>query len=183
MARKYKVAPDDTLSEIAQRFYGDGSLFTLIASANGIDDPNVIHVGQVLSIPDLPQHWEVFQARLPFTIGAGAVLKFDDRVPKGKRLVIETVSGHYTGDGAVLDVVRLSPDTGPLRCAFPWIQCGSFGDIVNETRFFGFNHSVRLYFDGPTQLIVEQGFRALKSGGVCAGQYHLSGFLEALPPI
>jgi len=181
MARTYKVAAGDTLSGIAQRFYGDGSLFTLIAAANEIANPDQIPAGKVLSIPDLPQHWEVFQTTAKFHVGTHPVT-FEDKVPRGERLVIETVSGFYLGAGAVLGAARLSPSPGPvLRCAFPWIQCGSVNDVINDQRFFGFNHCARLYCDGPTMLVMEAELRILTTGGICSGQYHISGFLEALP--
>jgi nucleoid-associated protein YgaU len=52
MSRKYQVQTGDVLTKIAQRFYGDATLFGLIAAANQLADPNKIAVGQVLSIPD-----------------------------------------------------------------------------------------------------------------------------------
>jgi LysM repeat protein len=50
---QYTVVANDTLGAIAQRFYGDASLFPRIFEANRhlIKDPNVISVGQVLRIP------------------------------------------------------------------------------------------------------------------------------------
>jgi len=36
---------------IAERFYGDGSQYPKIASANGIANPDLIMVGQELTIP------------------------------------------------------------------------------------------------------------------------------------
>lgn len=53
LARKYTVVAGDTLSELAEQFYGDASLFTLIAAANHLPDPDFIKVGQVLRIPEL----------------------------------------------------------------------------------------------------------------------------------
>jgi nucleoid-associated protein YgaU len=49
--RTYTVVSGDTLSAIAQRFYGDGSEYQQIADANGIANPDLIHPGQVLTIP------------------------------------------------------------------------------------------------------------------------------------
>lgn len=46
-ATTYAVQPGDTLSSIASRF---GTTYTAIAAANGIANPNLIYVGQVLSI-------------------------------------------------------------------------------------------------------------------------------------
>lgn len=49
----YTVIRGDTLFDIAQRFYGDGNKFPIIAQANGIADPDRIFPGQVLRIPDI----------------------------------------------------------------------------------------------------------------------------------
>lgn len=49
--RTYTVVSGDTLWAIAERFYGDGSKYPQIASASGITNPDLIHPGQVLTIP------------------------------------------------------------------------------------------------------------------------------------
>lgn len=50
---QYTIMPGDTLSAIAQRFYGDGALFPRIFEANRdqVSNPNMIFPGQVLRIP------------------------------------------------------------------------------------------------------------------------------------
>src|ERR1700731_4924898 len=53
VSQQYTVLSGDTLSEIALKFYGDASLFPLLAVVNHIPDPNVIHTGDILLIPDL----------------------------------------------------------------------------------------------------------------------------------
>jgi nucleoid-associated protein YgaU len=47
------VQPGDTLSKIAQKYYGDASLYTKIFQANRdvLSDPNKIMPGQKLRIP------------------------------------------------------------------------------------------------------------------------------------
>ncbi|HET9257373.1 MAG TPA: LysM peptidoglycan-binding domain-containing protein [Pseudonocardiaceae bacterium] len=50
--RIYTVISGDTLWAIAERFYGDGSQYPKIASANGIANPDLIMVGQELTIPE-----------------------------------------------------------------------------------------------------------------------------------
>lgn len=47
----YTVQYGDTLSGIAKELLGDASRYKEIAALNGIDNPNVIKVGQVLKIP------------------------------------------------------------------------------------------------------------------------------------
>jgi nucleoid-associated protein YgaU len=49
----YVVQSGDTLSKIAQKYYGDASLYTKIFQANRdiLKDPNKIFPGQKLKIP------------------------------------------------------------------------------------------------------------------------------------
>ncbi|OBK21816.1 lectin [Mycobacterium asiaticum] len=49
--RTYTVVSGDTLWAIAERFYGDGSKYQVIADASNIPNPDLIHPGQVLTIP------------------------------------------------------------------------------------------------------------------------------------
>lgn len=52
-ARTYTVVKGDSLSKIAKRVLGDASLWPRIYEANRsiIKDPDLIHPGQVLTIP------------------------------------------------------------------------------------------------------------------------------------
>ena len=52
--QSHTVVAGDTLWALAQRFYGSGNLYPVIAAANAIPNPDHIEVGQVLSIPDTP---------------------------------------------------------------------------------------------------------------------------------
>ena len=53
---RYAVVAGDTLSALAARFYGDASLYPLIATASGITNPDAIDVGQSLVIPEITRH-------------------------------------------------------------------------------------------------------------------------------
>ena len=187
MARKYTIKTGGTLSGIAQLFYGDSSLFPLIAGANGITNPNVVAVGQVIAIPDLPQHWEPFTTFGEFDDNGESIgrFKFPNKVPPGKRLVIETVTGCYYGDGAVLGPAVLSVEQSDDRLAnhsFPWVEGGAMSDLKQDRRFFGFNHYVRIYVNGPNSIQFDA-FGGSFYGGDSSfsGRYTVSGFLEALP--
>ena len=52
--RTYTVVAGDNLSKIAKHFYGDANKWKRIIEANRdtIKNPDVIHPGQVLKIPD-----------------------------------------------------------------------------------------------------------------------------------
>lgn len=51
-ARTYTVKSGDTMWGIAQQFYGNGSMYIKIASANNVANPNMIYPGQVFTIPE-----------------------------------------------------------------------------------------------------------------------------------
>jgi nucleoid-associated protein YgaU len=66
--RTHVVVAGDTLFELARRFYGNGALFPVIATANGIADPDRISVGQVLVIPPLTRTYVVVKGDTLFGI-------------------------------------------------------------------------------------------------------------------
>lgn len=195
MARKYQVQAGDTLSTIAQRFYGDETLFNLIAAANQLANPNKIAVGQTLSIPDLPTHWDVVQVNgnvLVEKTGA-LVVKIPCPIPAGMRLVIEHVSGSCIdvhGTVTPLDLGELDSmnlDDAPVA-SFPWIQSIYADDsaAADLRRFFAFHTPTRLYVAGPTDHLTFGGYffgldgNQEGSGGVSVS---VSGYLEANPPV
>ena len=51
MFREYTVQSGDTLSKIAEQFYGDTALYNELARFNGIENPDSIEVGQVIEVP------------------------------------------------------------------------------------------------------------------------------------
>src|SRR5688572_1026163 len=55
-AETYTVKSGDSLSKIAKQAYGDGSKWRAIFDANRdqLDDPDLIHPGQVLKLPAQP---------------------------------------------------------------------------------------------------------------------------------
>ena len=56
--KTYVVQKGDSLSKIAKREYGDAQAWRRIFDANRdqIQDPDLIHPGQTLKIPDAPQN-------------------------------------------------------------------------------------------------------------------------------
>jgi LysM repeat protein len=52
-SQQYTVVSGDTLSALCRKFYGNGSsaYYKALAAYNGITNPNVLRVGQVLTIP------------------------------------------------------------------------------------------------------------------------------------
>jgi nucleoid-associated protein YgaU len=52
VVRKYTVASGDTLSAVSERFYGDPNRYEQIADASDVSNPDLLHRGQVLTIPD-----------------------------------------------------------------------------------------------------------------------------------
>ncbi len=194
MSRKYKVQAGDILSGIAQRYYGDSTLFGLIATANQLADPNKITVGQVLAIPDLPKHWDVVQVTWNSTISKTGflVIKIPCKVPAGMRLVIETVSARCVNQKGMLSPMALGEVNEPLGCIdkplafFPWIQSFLSEDFEDKgrDRWFGFHTPARLYVDGPVDHITfSSGFVGLENNtGYAKAEVCVTGYLEAAPP-
>ncbi len=56
MIRTHVVVPGETLSALALRYYGDPELYRLIATVGGVDNPDVIGVGQRLIFPDFTRY-------------------------------------------------------------------------------------------------------------------------------
>ena len=53
----YKIQSGDTLSQIALRFFGDQTRYLEIAAANDISNPNLLHPGQEIFIPQFNKGW------------------------------------------------------------------------------------------------------------------------------
>jgi len=49
---EYKVKAGDSLSKIAQEVYGDRMMWPVIARANKIANPNIIHVNATIKVPN-----------------------------------------------------------------------------------------------------------------------------------
>jgi LysM repeat protein len=192
MSRKYQVQTGDVLSKISQRFYGDATLFGLIAAANQLPDPNKIAVGQVLSIPDLPSHWDVIQATGSNQVSATGPLavQVPCNVPAGMRLVIETVSAECVLQPGVLfplilgELDVLMRPVNPLAF-FPWVQTFYGADVTDgSSRWFGFHSETRLYVAGPVDhLTFSAGFAGPEpnEGGFAEVHVCVNGYLEAAP--
>jgi nucleoid-associated protein YgaU len=52
--RTYTIRAGDSLAAVAQQTYGDRDLYRMLADNNGIADPDLILVGQVIRIPANP---------------------------------------------------------------------------------------------------------------------------------
>ena len=81
LVQTYTVVAGDTLSGIAVRFYGSAGRVPMLAAVNGIADPDVIEVGQVLIIPDVSHLYTVAAGDTLFGIalrfyGVGSLFGF-----------------------------------------------------------------------------------------------------------
>jgi nucleoid-associated protein YgaU len=51
--QSYTIKSGDNLSKISKLFYGNPNHYPAIAKASGIEDPNVIKIGEVITVPVL----------------------------------------------------------------------------------------------------------------------------------
>jgi LysM domain len=193
MSRKYQVQAGDTLFAVAKRFYGEPTYFGLIAAANPSIDPNKISPGQTISIPDLPDHWDVVQATGTTRIDKTGIFSVEIAcpIPAGMRLVIENVSGRLVQSEGVLSPIVLGQTDILARpvnpvAFFPWVQSFYSGDIQNpiDQRWFAFHSATRLYVIGPLQnLTFSAGFAGLNPDGSGFADAYIcvNGYLEANP--
>jgi LysM repeat protein len=194
MARNYQVHPNDTLSGIAQRFYGDPTLFGLIATANNLANPNLIVPGQILRIPQLPAHWDVLQGFAEFDTGPLQVVltrigvDVDVRVPAGMRYVVENVSGFvFSVEGIWVEAVRFGEgvSSDPPWWFFPWTARPPAPEPGARAQF-AFNFVTKMYLDGPIDFVsfsIDVNIDANPTNSSAHGWVALAGYLEALPPV
>jgi len=73
--KTYTVQTGDSFFLIAQKFYGNGHTYTLLAAYNNILDPNALEVGQVLNIPSIEQLQQSAQQalRIWHNYGSGSI--------------------------------------------------------------------------------------------------------------
>ena len=96
-AGQYVVAPGDTLGAIARRFYGDAGLYGRLAAANGVKNPNLIRVGQVLTIPPADQLPAAAAPSVSQQVAKAATATWDE---KFQRCELKT------GKEQVLDILK-----------------------------------------------------------------------------
>lgn len=73
----YTVVAGDSLSKLAQRFYGDVHAYTRIAERNNLDPQSILLIGQKLVIPaatDPVEEVQVTAQHLPATLPRGGAL-------------------------------------------------------------------------------------------------------------
>ncbi|MCC3769542.1 hypothetical protein [Streptomyces sp. UNOC14_S4] len=96
-------------------------------------------------------------------------------------MTIETVTGFYFTDGGGM-LGSAFMDIRGISYAFPWVECGApIPPLSTARRFFGFNHAVRLYVDGPAVLQFDADGGAGAGIDTADGEYSVTGYLEALP--
>ncbi len=106
-AGSYTVEQGDSLWEIARWVYGDGSLYTRLAAANGIVNPDLIYPGQRLTLPDA----EALPPARAAAVAAQIVERTETRLLTAAELAEESSPGaERLGD--LKWKVRLSRESG-----------------------------------------------------------------------
>ncbi len=94
----YIVKPGDTLYDIAKKYYGRGELWTIIAKANPLINPDRLLVGQKLEIPSKVEAEDGYEseASLPAGVDRSQVRAY--RVKKGESFY--TIARDELGDAS-----------------------------------------------------------------------------------
>lgn len=113
----YAVRPQDTLSAIAKRYYGDGLVWVRLSKANNLADPDQLYVGQLLRMPErgLISHINLHRLRLmetPDEQVADAYARCFYGLEKGETLedAVVQVGGSRSALDQVIDYNRLIDD-------------------------------------------------------------------------
>jgi S-formylglutathione hydrolase FrmB len=118
MVRTHTVVAGETLSALALRFYGDGGLYRLIATASGIANPDVINVGQRLVFPDFTRYTVVAgetlsalavrfygDAELSWLIADASGIAESAAIGAGQQLIIPEITSHTVVAGDTLSAL------------------------------------------------------------------------------
>src|SRR6056297_232688 len=112
--RTLRVAPGDTLSEIAAREVGNPLLFVALARLNGVDQPRRLAVGAELRVPQdsaSPAEDQTGDDALAepavAAVEAGEVIGQDDASPEARRSELETVAEYLLASGQPTDAREL----------------------------------------------------------------------------
>jgi len=73
---EYKVVANDSLSKLADKFYGDMELWSVLARENNIANPNIIFVDSTLTIPSKDRALQLKEqmAQTSYKVAAGDTL-------------------------------------------------------------------------------------------------------------
>jgi len=114
--KTYLVKPGDTLSKIAQAFYGDPKKFDVIARANTITNPASIFVDQTLNIPELAAPANV--SSLPALDAEKYQLPLTEyfHEPQAKRMIVL----HFTAGPSASSAFNTFKNS-PSKVATPYI--------------------------------------------------------------
>jgi S-formylglutathione hydrolase FrmB/phage tail protein X len=118
MIRTHTAVAGETLSALALRFYGDGELYRLIATASGIANPNALGVGQRLLFPDFTRYTVVAgdtlsalatrfygDAKLGRLIAGASGIAESAAINAGQRLTVPRITRHTVATGDTLSAL------------------------------------------------------------------------------
>src|SRR5437868_4450731 len=159
---QYSVQQGDSLYSIAQRAYGDGSQWPVIANANNISDPNLIYSGQVLYIPVIsPKPGYDYTVQQGDTLDSVALQAYGDgnrwsviaganQIPKaGQKLYIPSITNCTVMSAEGLNARAQPTSQSALVTSFSAGTVLSYFEFVNGENVSGnplWGHSIEGYY-------------------------------------
>lgn len=110
---EYKVVSGDSLSKIADKYYGDMMMWPVIAQANKISNPNIIEVDTTLKVPTKDE-----AVKIKETMSATSY-----KVESGDTLF--TIAEKMYGDGSRWTLIDRANKVGRLPNGNPLIFAGN----------------------------------------------------------
>ena len=112
-AEEYKVVAGDSLSKLAEKYYGDRALWPILARENNIANPNIIHVDSTLKIPSKDSAAQIKEQMTQTTY----------KVEKGDTLFI--IAEKMYGDGSRWPIIGRANNLGKLPNGNPLVFADS----------------------------------------------------------
>jgi len=110
---EYKVVAGDSLSKLAEKYYGDRALWPVLARENNIANPNIIHVDSTLKIPAKESAAQIKEQMTQTTY----------KVEKGDTLFIIAVKMY--GNGSLWPTIARANNLGKLPNGNPLVFADS----------------------------------------------------------
>ena len=109
----YKVVRGDSLSKLAEKYYGDQQLWPILARENKIANPNIIHVDSTLRVPSKDQAMKIKEEMTQTTY----------KVAQGDTLFI--IAQKMYGDGSKWPLISSANKLGRLPNGNPLVFADS----------------------------------------------------------
>lgn len=133
----YKVQAGDNIFLIAQKIYGDSSKYSLILSANNINENTRLSVGMILRIPVIPTPTATFTLLPSATATVGLSFAMPTAVPSARPEITPTFNQKGVPTGEQIAIMNMLTTFATSTLVGSTLVCGFLAFVV-------YSHSRRI---------------------------------------